>query len=342
MTTQKTLNDYVREIEQWTETAEKNWNEAKRVFTEQISDEELIQWETSLQKIIDQIEQLKKPTQERATKVDDIEIINEQCQSLYEQYTRFHRLVYSETPLTNNESHPKELANEKEDKIRSEKSNNYGKQWGASSNSIPPGEHRLPPLPYDYAALEPYIKREIMQLHHKKHHQSYVDGLNKAEKKMVEARKTGNFELIRHWEREAAFNGAGHYLHTIFWNVMSPRGGGNPKGALLQQIKKDFGSYRAFKKHFSEAAKNVEGVGWSILVWAPRAHRLTILQAEKHQILSQWDVIPILVLDVWEHAYYLQYKTNKDKYVDNWWNVVNWDHVTKRFEEASKLRWKPY
>src|SRR5699024_12458833 len=138
-------------------------------------------------------------TQERATKVDDIEIINEQCQSLYEQYTRFHRLVYSETPLTNNESHPKELANEKEDKIRSEKSNNYGKQWGASSNSITPDEHRIPPLPYDYAALEPYITREIMQLHHKKHHQSYVDGLTKTDIKIVEARKTGNFDVIREW-----------------------------------------------------------------------------------------------------------------------------------------------
>src|SRR5699024_5253899 len=149
---------------------------------EQISDEELIQWETSLQKIIDQIEQLKKPTQERATKVDDIEIINEQCQSLYEQYTRFHRLVYSETLLTNNESHPKELANEKEDKVRSEKSNNYRKQWVASSNSIPHSELSLPPLPYNYATLEPYIKRYIMQLHHKQHHQSHVDGLNKAEK----------------------------------------------------------------------------------------------------------------------------------------------------------------
>jgi len=209
-------------------------------------------------------------------------------------------------------------------------------------NSVPPGKHKLPPLPYSYDALEPTIDEEIMRLHHDKHHQSYVDGLNKAETKMKEARQKSNFDLIRHWEREAAFNGAGHYLHTIFWNVMSPNGGGKPQGALLEQIKHDFGNYNAFKNHFTEAAKNVEGPGWAILVWSPRSHRLEILQAEKHQLLSQWDVVPLLVLDVWEHAYYLQYKTDKDKYVDNWWNVVNWDHVAKRFNEAEKLRWKPY
>jgi len=207
---------------------------------------------------------------------------------------------------------------------------------------VPIGKHTLPPMPYSYNALEPYIAEEIMRLHHTKHHQSYVDGLNEAEKEMEKARKKSDFELIKHWQREAAFNGAGHYLHTIFWNVMSPRGGGEPTGNIAQQIRKDFGSFRKFKEHFSEAAKNVEAVGWAILVWTPRSHRLEILQAEKHQNLSQWDVIPLLVLDVWEHAYYLQYKNERGRYVDNWWNVVCWEHVNKRFENAKELKWHPY
>lgn len=198
------------------------------------------------------------------------------------------------------------------------------------------GEHRLPPLPYSYNALEPYIAEEIMKLHHTEHHQSYVDGLNKAEKEMKKARENNDFDLIKHWEREAAFNGAGHYLHSIFWKAMSPKGGGRPKGELAEQINKDFGSFKQFKEHFSEAAKNVEAVGWAILVWSPQARRLEILQAEKHQNLSQWDVVPLLPLDVWEHAYYLQYKNKRKLYVDNWWNVVNWDRINCCFKEAKK------
>jgi Fe-Mn family superoxide dismutase len=210
------------------------------------------------------------------------------------------------------------------------------------SLAVPIGHHKLPPLPYRYNALEPYISEEIMRLHHLKHHQSYVDGLNKAEIEMEKARRTGDFSLIKHWEREAAFNGAGHYLHTIFWNVMNPKGGGEPKGELKEAIKNSFGSFQAFKKHFSEAAKAVEGGGWAILVWSPRSRRLEILQAEKHQNLSQWDVIPLLVLDVWEHAYYLQYKNDRQKYIDNFWKIVNWPEVEQRFQTAKKVIWKPY
>lgn len=110
----------------------------------------------------------------------------------------------------------------------------------------------------------------------------------------------------------------------------------------MRAINKSFGSFEQFKKHFSEAAKHVEGVGWAILVWSPRSGRLEILQAEKHQNLSQWDVLPLLVLDVWEHAYYLKYKNEKGKYVDNWWNVVNWPKVEERFTKASKVRWESF
>jgi superoxide dismutase, Fe-Mn family len=204
------------------------------------------------------------------------------------------------------------------------------------------GKHTLPPLPYPYNALEPVISEEIMRLHHDIHHKTYVDGLNKAEVMMKKARDVNDYSLIKHWEKEAAFHGSGHYLHTIFWEIMTPNGGGKPSGHFLKQIEKDFGSFEAFKKHFSEAAKAVEGVGWAILVWAPRAGKLEILQSELHMILTQWDTIPLLVLDVWEHAYYLQYKTDKAAYVDGWWKLVNWPNVIKRYEEAKKLIWVTY
>ncbi|MEC2395256.1 superoxide dismutase, partial [Bacillus toyonensis] len=193
-----------------------------------------------------------------------------------------------------------------------------------------------------YNALEPYISREIMMLHHDKHHRSYVEGLNKAEKMMEEARKTNQFDLIKHWEREAAFHGSGHYLHTIFWNNMKKDGGGSPRGVFSQQIEQDFGSFLRFQKHFTEAASKVEGSGWAILVWVPRSGRLEILQSTLHQLFTQWDTIPLLVLDVWEHAYYLQYQNRKDEYIKNWWNVVNWPDVEKRFETAKQIEWTPY
>ncbi|WP_338470141.1 superoxide dismutase [Niallia sp. XMNu-256] len=207
---------------------------------------------------------------------------------------------------------------------------------------VQPGKHVLPPLPYEYNALEPYISEEIMKLHHQKHHQSYVDGLNKAEISLAQARKNNDFSLVKHWSRELAFHGSGHYLHTIFWNNMTPKGGGAPGRLLLREIEKYFGSFDLFKKHFSEAAKAVEGVGWAILVWSPRSRHLEILQSERHMILTQWDTIPLLALDVWEHAYYLQYKNNKASYVDNWWNTVNWKDVEERFLKARQLKWKPF
>ena len=218
----------------------------------------------------------------------------------------------------------------------------YFKSRGSREAYVKPGKHQLPPLPYAYNALEPYISEEIMKLHHQKHHQSYVDGLNKAETNLEKARQTGDFSLVKHWSRELAFHGSGHYLHTIFWNNMSPKGGGKPGDLLLKEIEKYFGSFESFKKHFAEAAKAVEGVGWAILVWSPRSRHLEILQSERHMILTQWDTIPLLVLDVWEHAYYLQYKNNKAEYVDNWWNLINWRDVEDRFVKARQLKWKPY
>lgn len=213
---------------------------------------------------------------------------------------------------------------------------------GDKREPVPIGGHVLPPLPYPYNALEPYIAKEIMMLHHDKHHRSYVDGLNKAEKMMQKARSTGDYDLLKHWEREAAFHGSGHYLHTIFWSNMKKGGGGVPKGALLPQLEQDFGSFDQFQAHFTEAANKVEGSGWAILIWSPRSGRLEILQSTLHQLFTQWDTIPLLVLDVWEHAYYLQYQNRKEEYIRNWWNVVDWNDVEERFQKARKLQWHPF
>jgi len=221
------------------------------------------------------------------------------------------------------------------------KKQEIGNIW-ISEKTLPPGGHTLPDLPYPYNALEPYISEEIMKLHHDKHHRSYVDGLNRAEIKLKTARETNDFSFIKHWSRELAFHGSGHYLHTIFWRNMSPNGGGSPQGMLKGEIQHYFGSFEAFKKQFSEAAKQVEGVGWALLVWSPRARHLEVLQSERHMLLTQWDTIPLLVLDVWEHAYYLQYKNNRAEYVDKWWNLVNWHDVEMRFEKAADIKWPAF
>lgn len=220
--------------------------------------------------------------------------------------------------------------------------NGSARQQTTVESAVPIGGHTLPPLPYAYDALEPYIDTETMRIHHDKHHQSYVDGLNKAELALAEARRTGNFEHIKALEGELAFHGAGHYLHSIFWRSMAPHGGGAPQGILRKQLDQDFGSCEAFKSQFSKAAETVEGGGWSILIWSPRSHRLEILQAEKHQNLSQWDIVPLLTLDVWEHAYYLKHQNKRKDYIKDWWQVVHWPAVSERFLQARELKWKPY
>jgi Fe-Mn family superoxide dismutase len=197
--------------------------------------------------------------------------------------------------------------------------------------------HELPALPYDYNALEPYIDEQTMHLHHDIHHKGYVDGLNNAEKKLAEARAAGDYALVKHWSREAAFHGSGHFMHALFWPNMAPAGkggGGEPTGELAAQIKKDFGSFEAFRKHYSAAAVAVEGSGWAVLAWQPQGKQLVILQSEKHQQLTQWGAVPLLVLDVWEHAYYLKYQNKRAAYVEAWWNVVNWADVAARLAKA--------
>lgn len=201
--------------------------------------------------------------------------------------------------------------------------------------TVPPGQHKLPPLPYPYNALEPVISTTLLQIHHDRHHKTYVDGLNKAELKMVEARQNKDFSLIKHWERELAFHGSGHILHSIYWTIMAPFGRGGQPGVQTQsQINGYFGSLSIFKEQFSAAAVDVEASGWAVLVWNPSWRRLEILTAEKHQDLTQWGGIPILVLDAWEHAYYLDYQNKRKDYVDAWWQLVNWYELERRLHLA--------
>jgi Fe-Mn family superoxide dismutase len=160
--------------------------------------------------------------------------------------------------------------------------------------------------------------------------------LNNAEAKLAEARASGDFSAVKHLSREAAFHGSGHLLHSIFWPNMIPASEAKaaPEGALAKAIDDSFGSFEAFKAQFVAASIAVEGSGWGILAYRPSDGDLVILTAEKHQNLTQWGVAPLLVLDVWEHAYYLKYQNRRGEYVNNFFNIINWDDVAARFAEA--------
>jgi Fe-Mn family superoxide dismutase len=200
---------------------------------------------------------------------------------------------------------------------------------------IQPGQHTLAPLPYPYNALEPVLSADSVRIHHDILQKKYVDGLNAAELKLVDARKDRDFDLIKYWENELAFNGSGDILHSIYWTVMTPVGrGGQPGMETTNQIINYFGNIPAFQDQFTNAANKIEGSSWAILTWQPTWHRLEILQAEKHQNQTQWSGIPVLVLDVWEHAYFIDYKNNRDVYIDKWWQLVNWYEVEKRLRAA--------
>lgn len=201
-----------------------------------------------------------------------------------------------------------------------------------SESGIP--RYELPPLPYDYDALEPSIDAEIMRLHHDEHHLGYVEGANAALETLEEMRERGDFSDIKSVKRDLSFNLSGHVLHTVFWENMHPDGGGDPPSDLADVMTTHFGSVETFKEEFSAAAANVEGSGWGLLVYDHLADMPIVIQAEDHNDLAVQGSTPLLVLDVWEHAYYLQYKNNRDEYVENWWEVVNWEDVARRYEAA--------
>jgi Fe-Mn family superoxide dismutase len=194
--------------------------------------------------------------------------------------------------------------------------------------------YTLPDLPYDYAALEPHISGKIMQLHHDKHHQAYVTGANTALEQLAEARDAGNLANVNKLEKDLAFNVGGHVNHTIFWNNLSPEGGERPEGELAAAIDEFFGDFEKFQAHFTATAMGVQGSGWAVLAWDALGQRANVVQLFDQQGNLPAGTVPLLMLDVWEHAYYLDYLNVRADYVKAFWNIANWADVAKRLEAA--------
>jgi len=194
--------------------------------------------------------------------------------------------------------------------------------------------YELPALPYDYDALKPQISEEILQFHHDKHHMTYVNGLNTALQKLEKAREQDDFAQVRALSRDLAFNGSGHVLHTLYWQSMAPGGSAEPDGDFRSAIDRDFGSFAAMAEQLKNASIQVESNGWGILAWEPLGRRLLILQAERHSDRAIWGCRPLLVCDVWEHAYYLQYQNRRPEYVQAFMEIANWDFAAKQFSQA--------
>jgi Fe-Mn family superoxide dismutase len=203
--------------------------------------------------------------------------------------------------------------------------------------------YELPPLPYDYAALEPHIDEATMKLHHDKHHQAYVTNLNGAVEKHTELGKKSPEELLKDLSsipedvrKVVQNNGGGHVNHTMFWQIMKPKGGGEPSGDIAQQIKADFGSFEDFKKQFNETTAKQFGSGWGWIIFVGGKLKI-VTTANQDNPISQGSY-PILGNDVWEHAYYLKYQNKRPDYLAAWWNTVNWDEVNKRFATAKSYK----
>ena len=200
------------------------------------------------------------------------------------------------------------------------------------------GEYILPALPYDYNALEPYMDAETLNLHHTFHHGGAVKGLNKDMGKIKEAMEKSDLETVDYWVKKSAHHGSSHVLHSIFWTNLSGKGSAEPKGELLKRIDANFGSFEKFKALVAQVSKNVDGSGWGILTYHPATDQLVVLQCENHEKLTQWGAIPLLVIDVWEHAYYLKYKNKRADFVDAIFKIINWDNVAMRLDYALKAK----
>ncbi|MEU4360271.1 superoxide dismutase [Promicromonospora sp. NPDC023987] len=194
--------------------------------------------------------------------------------------------------------------------------------------------YTLPELPYDYAALEPHISGRIMELHHDKHHATYVAGANAALDALAAARESGDLAAVNLHEKNLAFNLGGHTNHTVFWHNLSPDGGGVPDGELAAAITEQFGGFAGFKAHFGAAATGIQGSGWAVLGWDSIGERLLVFQLFDQQANVPLGVTPLLMLDMWEHAFYLDYLNVKADYVKAFWNLANWSDVAARFDRA--------
>lgn len=192
---------------------------------------------------------------------------------------------------------------------------------------------KMKELAYPTNALEPYYSQETLEIHYNTLYKGYVDNTNKTQEKLKIAREKGDFENIKCLEKDLTFFGSGAILHEYFFENMGIAIPTTPDNLLMEQIIKDFGSYDIFKKQFTESAKTVEASGWNLLVWVPRFRKLEIIQCEKHQNLTLWSCIPLLVVDMWEHSYFLQYKANRGQYIEALWNILNWNIVNQRFKE---------
>ncbi len=192
------------------------------------------------------------------------------------------------------------------------------------------------PLPYNKNFLEPNMDEETVYLHHTFHHGGAVKAANNDLQKIRKAMDENNLETVDYWTKKLSYHFSSHVLHTIFWTNLTNKKT-EPKGDLLKRIEKDFGSYDKLKIYISKTSKDVDGNGWGILGYQPYSDKLTILQCENHEKLTQWGVIPLLVIDVWEHAYYLKYKNKRNDFVDTMLNIINWDNVADRLNVAVKL-----
>jgi len=198
-------------------------------------------------------------------------------------------------------------------------------------------KYTLPDLPYDYSALEPHYSARLLALHHDKHHAGYVTGANATLEKLGEARAKGDFAAINQLEKSLAFHLSGHVLHSLLWKNLSPSGGGEPDGELAAAVKEFFGSFTGLKGQLTEAAMNIQGSGWGAIGWEPLGRRLVVEQIYDHQGNIGNGTIPLLVLDMWEHAYYLQHENVKGDWVKAFWKLVNWSDVAKRFSSVRTL-----
>jgi Fe-Mn family superoxide dismutase len=197
--------------------------------------------------------------------------------------------------------------------------------------------YSLPELPYDYAALEPHYSARLLELHHDKHHAAYVAGANATLDKLAEAREKGDFAAINQLQKNLAFHLSGHVLHSLFWLNMSKHGGGEPDSELADAIRESFGSFAGMKGQLTEAGINVQGSGWGALAWEPLRKFLVVEQVYDHQGNIGNGTVPLLVLDMWEHAYYLQYLNVKGDWVKAFWKLVNWEDVAGRLRAVQCL-----
>lgn len=198
------------------------------------------------------------------------------------------------------------------------------------------GKYTLPSLPFGYSALESLYEERILRIHHTKHHAGYVKGLNSTLEKLKSARDTGDYGSIKALSRDLSFHGSGHIFHCLFWHSMKPDGSEVPSGLAVAMVD-SFGSVRVGQAEFAAAAKAVEASGWAVLAYEPVSGRLLVLQAEKHQNLAFWAVVPLLVCDVWEHAYYLQYANDRGAWVDNFMKLANWQFAFERLAGAISI-----